>query len=80
MSAPGKSIERACPTCGHAVMERNGAYLRCVRQSGGMSLRAFADRCGWSAPYISDIELGRRRVTDGVWDAYQKMFPLESDE
>jgi transcriptional regulator with XRE-family HTH domain len=38
-----------------------GAEMRKRRERAGLSLRNMAKRCGWSPPYVSDLELGRRR-------------------
>ncbi|MBP5091555.1 MAG: helix-turn-helix transcriptional regulator [Bacilli bacterium] len=38
-----------------------GELLRQTRISKGMSLRTLADRLGVSAPYLSDVEKGRRK-------------------
>ena len=37
-----------------------GADRRHYREKFGISLRSFAKQIGFSAPYISDLELGRR--------------------
>lgn len=41
-----------------------GQVLRRLRESRNMSLREAAKVLGVSAPYLSDVELGRRRMTD----------------
>jgi HTH-type transcriptional regulator, competence development regulator len=42
------------------AMGRFGRYLRELRESTGMRIKKLADELGWTAVYISDIELGRR--------------------
>jgi len=37
-----------------------GNRMRALREDAGLSLRAVAIEMGYSAPYISDLELGRR--------------------
>ena len=38
-----------------------GQAMRRLREGRGLTLRAMADRLGYSPAYISDLELGRRR-------------------
>lgn len=40
-----------------------GQIIRDLRMSRGISLRSFAKLMGYTAPFISDLELGRR-----TWD------------
>mgnify|MGYP006403728585 FL=1 len=53
-----------CPRCngsGEILDDRvHGASIRRQREALGLSLREVARRCGWSAGYLSDLELGRR--------------------
>ena len=55
---------RPCPRCdgtGRVPDDRIlGAKMRARREATGLSLRDLAKRCGWSAAYVSDLELGRR--------------------
>lgn len=50
------------PTKTIAVIDhqRAGAQIRDMRVRRGMSLRSMAKRIGISAPFLSDLELGRR--------------------
>lgn len=41
-----------------------GEAIRKRRESVKLSLRKLAAECGWSAPYQSDLELGRRTWSD----------------
>jgi transcriptional regulator with XRE-family HTH domain len=40
--------------------EYTAASMRRLREKAGVSLRAVARRLGYSAAYVSDLELGRR--------------------
>lgn len=54
-----------CQTCngdGH-VARIDGIAIRRLRQDAGYSLRTMADKLGISAAYLSDMELGRRRMS-----------------
>lgn len=56
-----------CPTCGGTGEVPNqkslGAELRKLREKAGLSGRQVARRMHISAPYLSDLELGRRHWT-----------------
>jgi len=41
-----------------------GADRRRYREKFGIDLRTFAKAIGFSAPYVSDLELGRRRWSE----------------
>lgn len=47
--------------------------LRRAREKSGVTLRAMAKRVKVSAPFISDVELGRRGCPDYILKAYQKL-------
>lgn len=49
--------------------------LRETRQAAGISLREFAKRIKFTAPYISDIENGRRNCTLQIEEAYSQLKP-----
>ena len=56
------------PTCQHCsgrgqVERVDGRSIRRSRETAGLSLRSVADRVGVSASYLSDMELGRRRMS-----------------
>lgn len=51
-------------------MKTLGQYIRELREKKDLSLREFAKRLGLSAPFVSDIELGRRFPSD---EAFEKM-------
>jgi ribosome-binding protein aMBF1 (putative translation factor) len=40
--------------------DATGAACRGAREAAGLSVRALAKRLGWSAPYQSDLERGKR--------------------
>ena len=74
MGRPPAFLERPCHACGHPRRARNGAYLRALREHGGLSLREMARRLAWSASYLSDVERGRRAVTPTVWACYRAVL------
>lgn len=61
-----------------------GSHLREVRQRRGMSLRGLARQMNWSAPYLSDIELGKRRPPseEKIWEVSRilEIFPDQLHE
>ena len=64
-----------CPTCGgsgeYAAERDIGLALRKRREARGMSLRDMATNLGISAPYLSDLELGRRHWKQRYTEAYR---------
>lgn len=65
-----------CPHCegtglkfDHAAI---GAYQKALRIKAGKSLREVAKKMGVSAPYVSDLERGRRNWTDEKVGQYRK--------
>ena len=69
---PG-TTQVGCPHChGSGLLTVvPGPSLRAHRESLGWTLRAFADRLGFTAPYLCDVEYGRRRATEAIVDAYK---------
>lgn len=68
-----KLERRVCPHCrgrGETFVPAAGE-LRRRRESEGLSLREVARRLGFSAPYLSDVELGRRNATEAILGAYE---------
>ena len=49
-----------------------GASMRSKRYAYGKSLRQVAIKMGKSAPYISDLELGRRQWNAGLIADFEK--------
>ncbi len=47
-------------------MEGLGAHIRQLRDERDLSLREFAKKLDVSAPFISDVELGRRHPSEEV--------------
>lgn len=74
MKRPPAFLERPCRTCGHPRRVRNGDYLRALREREGLSLREVARRLALSAPYLSDVERGRRAVTPALWAGYRAVL------
>lgn len=54
----------------------NPDSLRSARKKAGISLRAIAVKLGLSAPYVSDIELGRRACPARVEQVYSNLDKL----
>ena len=69
---PPKWIQVACDHCnGKGAVERvNPKWLREMRVTAGTSLRAMARTIGVSAPFLSDVELGRRNANVAILKAY----------
>lgn len=64
------------PTSGHAF----GEFILNHRTAAGMTMREFADRIGVSAPYVSDIEKGRRDAPDTKLAIIADVFQLDREE
>lgn len=64
-----------CPHCNGKGCKRvlNGAALRSVRELKQISLREMARKLGFSASYISDVELGKRQGTENIAKAYDEL-------
>lgn len=65
-----------CPHC-HGKGKINWidpASLRRARRQAGESLRSLAGRAGLSAAYLSDVENGRRNLTERVHDLYLSLL------
>ena len=61
-----------CEGLGYTEVPNRGE-LRLIRERTGTSLRAMARRMGLSAPYVSDVELDRRRATPEIVHAYEML-------
>jgi transcriptional regulator with XRE-family HTH domain len=55
------------------------SQLRRFRQSRGVSIQAMAHRTGYSASYLSAMELGRAKLTRAVEEAYQRELGAHAD-
>lgn len=53
-----------CPTCHQPRESIAGGQIREARERAGLTLRHLAGIAGISAPYLSDLELGRRNLTE----------------
>lgn len=51
----------------------NPAALRARRVKAGLTLAQVGKKIGFGKMYLSDIETGRRRVTQEIAAAYQKL-------
>lgn len=54
--------------------QRQGFALRDCRQYHELSLRDCAKKLGVSAPYLSDVELGRRHISDDLLERYMDLL------
>lgn len=65
-----------CDKCGGSGERENPAYrgqeMRKLRKEAGLGLREIARKMGFSAAYVSDLELGRRGWSGDLIRAYQK--------
>lgn len=57
-----------------------GERIRELRLDQNLSLRQLADRIGKSAPFISDVELGRRFPSPGVLQAIATELGVDLEE
>ena len=62
-----------CRHCdGRGYTLEPGPNLRKMRQRAGLGLREMARRTFLSAPYLSDVELGRRFLSKTILAKYQR--------
>lgn len=54
--------------------QRQGFALRDVRKYRGLSLRECAKTLGVSAPYLSDVEHGRRHIGENKLERYMDLL------
>lgn len=58
-----------------------GDFLQEKRKESELTLRALAEKLGWSAPYLTDIEKGRRNPPDlEKLNMLSDIFNLSEDE
>lgn len=57
-----------------------GQYIRELRDQRDLSLREFAKKLGCSAPFLSDIELGRRFPSESMLQEIAKLLKVSADE
>lgn len=71
-----KSNGIKCPKCGGSGKVEDpavvGAKMRKARELSGIALHSVAKRMSFSAPYISDLEHGRRSWSPYLIQAYQE--------
>ena len=60
--------------------ETLGETIRNLREKAGLSLRELAKRAGVSAPFMSDVELGRRYPSDDVLGVIATCLKVKPDE
>ena len=61
-------------------MKTLGQHIRELREEKDLSLREFAKRLGLSAPFVSDIELGRRFPSDDVFEKIAQVLGVSQDD
>lgn len=69
----GKYTVVPCRLCGHLRAIIAYTWLRKVRLISIVSLRRAAKRIKVSPAYLSDVELGRRGITNRVLEFYEKL-------
>lgn len=77
MPQPKYQLDR-CSACGQTKTVVSPAWLRQTRALAGVTLREMARRLGLSAPYLSDVELGRRRGNPNIVAAYEQLSKGDS--
>ena len=61
-------------------MKTLGQKIRELRETKDLSLRELAKRMDVSAPFISDIELGRRYPSDKLFEAIAKELDISVED
>lgn len=61
-------------------METLGVFVQRKRDELDMSLREFARQIGYTAPFVSDIERGRRHPSDEVLAEIARVLNVSVDE
>lgn len=57
-----------------------GSVLKNIRETRGLSIRAFSNKCELSAVYISDLEACNRKATMNVIEHVSSKIPLTDEE
>jgi transcriptional regulator with XRE-family HTH domain len=57
-----------------------GAYIRKLRKQKGLSLRELARQLNLSAPFVSDVELDRRRPKPDSWEKWAETLGADLKE
>jgi len=61
-------------------MKTLGERIRELREQNDLSLREFAKKLNLSAPFVSDIELGRRFPSEDVLEKIAKTLGITTEE
>ncbi|WAC06755.1 MAG: helix-turn-helix transcriptional regulator [Thermodesulfobacteriota bacterium] len=61
-------------------MKTLGQRIRELREKKDLSLREFAKRIGVSAPFVSDIELGRRYPSDKLFEIMANELDVSTED
>jgi transcriptional regulator with XRE-family HTH domain len=61
-------------------MKTLGEIIKQMRENSDFSIREAARRCDVSAPFLSDIELGRRYPSEDVLARFAKLFKVPVEE
>ena len=61
-------------------MKTLGERIRELRERNDLSLREFAKKINLSAPFVSDIELGRRFPSDDALEKIAKTLGVSTEE
>jgi transcriptional regulator with XRE-family HTH domain len=62
------------------VVDTMGKYIRRLRLAQNLTLRELARRLGFSAAYVSDVELGRRNPGQAKWDRWAAVLGVKQEE
>lgn len=65
-TARGQALAAGAVLAGPEADGSPGTAVRVARNAAGLSLRSAASKIGVSAPYLSDVELGRRPLTPAL--------------
>jgi transcriptional regulator with XRE-family HTH domain len=57
-----------------------GQALKELRSKAGLSLRELAEKSGLTAPFLSDVELGRRFPSEGTLADLAKALKADAEE
>ncbi len=70
-----KYVTEGCECCNGIgrIKRLNPLWMRLMRECSGISLREVAKKLKLSAPYISDVELGKRAGNSDIWNYYESL-------
>lgn len=69
----GKFRSESCQRCGTPCVVVDGHWLTKQRKAAGVTLRGMADRLGFSAAYLCDVEKNRRNCSPKIRLAYEEL-------